>query len=212
MYKRQVSILSNYKSIFEALCTGMKNANILADDYVILCHDDIEILTNAKDFNLFIHSNLEKQDVGFLGVAGTRMLKNSCVWWEDLNKNTEYMNPLSGFVLHGKKEGAMYGSWYGPYGHVAVLDGLFLCAKGSTLNSINLKKPKFFEGDWDFYDIYYTTQATLKGKKNYTIPIQVIHESIGDLVGRESWHKNRLSFSNTFSEHLPLVAGIVNKV
>jgi hypothetical protein len=200
----EVVVLSKYSSIFEAFRTGMESFKINAEDYVIFCHDDIEILTNPKDFNYFIDEKLEKPDTGFVGVAGTKLLKNSCVWWEDLNKKTEYLNPLSGFVLHGKKTEKMFGNWYGPYGRVAVLDGLFLCAKGSTLYSINLKKPEVFNGMWDFYDIYYTAQTTVKGKKNYTVPIQLVHESIGELAGRDSWHENRKAFAVAFSDHLPL--------
>ena len=34
----------------------------------------------------------------------------------------------------------------------------------------------------------------LKGFKNYAVPIIVLHNSMGDIVGRDSWHKNRQAF------------------
>ena len=133
----KVVLLSNYDSIFNAFSKGVKEHNVLAGDFVIFCHDDIEILTNEENFNFFI-------------------------------------DPLSGMVMHGDKREKMHVNFYGAYGDVVVLDGLFLAAKGSTINTINLTKPSFFSGDWDFYDIYYTTQTFLKGKKNRTFPTQLI--------------------------------------
>ena len=56
------------------------------------------------------------------------------------------------------------------------------------------KKPFYFEGDWDFYDIYYTSKAIRKGYRNYVIELDVLHNSKGDLGGRDSWHKNREAF------------------
>jgi len=201
----EVVLLSNYDSIFNAFSEGVKKHNVLANDLVIFCHDDIEILTNEENFNFFIEKELKHENVGFVGVAGTKLFKNSGVWWEDLNKETGYMNPLSGMVLHGDKREKMHVNFYGTYGDVTVLDGLFLAARGSTINTINLTKPSFFSGDWDFYDIYYTTQTFLKGKKNRTIPIQLIHQSVGELAGRDSWHDNRKAYINHYHDKLPLV-------
>ena len=83
------------------------------------------------------------------------------------------------------------------------MDGVFLAATIKTLRSIQLTKPAAFQGAWDFYDIFYTFQTHLKNKKNYTVPIQIRHESIGELAGRDSWHKNREAFINIFDKHLP---------
>ncbi len=200
----EVIPMCGYSSIFEAFSEGLKSREVGPDDLVILCHDDIEILTAPKHFNFFIENSLKDRKAGFLGVAGTKMLKSSGVWWEDLNKQLNYMNPLSGAVHHGKKE-SMSLTYYGAHGNVAVLDGLFLCARGSLLNSINIKKPAEFNGGWDFYDIYYTTQATLKGYTNKTIPIQIVHESFGELAGRDSWYNNKKAYTLMFKDKLPLI-------
>ena len=77
---------------------------------------------------------------------------------------------------------------------MAVLDGLFLAAKRRVLDDIKLSKPEYFEGEWDFYDIHYTSQAFLKGYTNKVMDINILHNSIGELVGRDSWHKNREAF------------------
>ena len=125
------------------------------------------------------------------------------MWWEDVNKPPGPLNPLTGSVFHGTKLSMSF-NYYGQFGEAVVLDGLFLCAKGKTLNTINLKKPSVFSGDWDFYDIYYTTQTHLKGLKNKTIPIQIVHQSIGELAGRESWHANREAYIRKYFDKLPL--------
>ena len=97
----------------------------------------------------------------------------------------------------------MYPTYFGNLGEVVVLDGVFLAATKRTLRSIQLAQPKSFEGPWDFYDIFYTFQAYTKGKKNYTIPIQMRHESGGDITGRDSWHKNREAFIRILGKYLP---------
>ena len=74
------------------------------------------------------------------------------------------------------------------------MDGLFLAAKAKTLKEIGLDKPEYFEGDWDFYDIHYTMKAHQTGLINKVVPIIVLHNSFGNLAGRESWHKNREAF------------------
>ena len=52
----------------------------------------------------------------------------------------------------------------------------------------------YLEGLWDFYDIHYTTSAHTLGYKNYTVPLDIVHYSNGELVGRDSWLKNREAF------------------
>ena len=198
--------LQKFSDIFTAFTTGVKDQDIKAEDLVIFCHDDIEILTNPSDFNLFIEKNLEDPKSGFVGLAGTRMLRQSCVWWED--KQTPQadspLNSLAGSVYHGDKKAEIYQTYFGPLGDVAVMDGLFLAAKGRTINTIQLKKPKSFPGNWDFYDIFYTAQAHMKGLRNRVIPLQVIHYSRGEINGKSSWHENREAFADLFKDNLPL--------
>jgi len=101
---------------------------------------------------------------------------------------------LKGFVLHGKNIQEAKYTFYGDPGRVVCLDGLFLAIKGEVLKSIDLTKPDYFEGEWDFYDIHYTVQAHKKGFYNSVEPIFMIHHSFWELVGRDSWHKNRSEF------------------
>lgn len=185
----ELFVMSGCSSIFEAYEKGLKEANVTANDYVILCHDDIEILTNAHSFNVIIDGFLKKYKIGFIGVGGTKVFQESCVWWDGLQFPQQ--DHLSGVVYHGKNIMEMQPTSYGLHGRVVALDGVFLACKGSTLLSLKLQKPKDFIGDWDFYDIYYTLQAHMKGFDNYTVPIHILHKSLGETAGKDSWHYNK---------------------
>ena len=98
-----------------------------------------------------------------------------------------------------------YPTYFGNYGKAVVMDGVFLCTTGKVLNTIQLKKPKDFPGPWDFYDVFYTFQAHIKGLHNKVIPITIRHESEG--FPRPQWEFNRQAFVNLFGKYLPAVVG-----
>lgn len=198
----EVHVMDGCSSIFEAFSKGVEKAKVKPEDYVIMCHDDIHILTNPTDFNTIIDKLLQKNKIGFLGVAGTRILKESCVWWEGMNLHPA--GHLAGNVYHGTTFTDMRSTYYGPEGEVVAMDGVFLACTGRTIKQIKLSKPKKFKGDWDFYDVYYTVQAHLKGLKNYVIPIQIFHRSLGEINGKDSWHKNREALSEMLEDKLPI--------
>ena len=129
-----------------------------------------------------------------MGAAGTTLLGNDAVWWNQQHWGAGYHR---GHVEHVKKNQnatQLYKTTYGPTGQVVALDGLFLAARKEVWEDITLDKPDYFEGNWDFYDIHCTTKAHLMGYKNYVIPINLVHQSGGELAGRDSWHKNREAF------------------
>ena len=126
---------------------------------------------------------------GFIGPAGTTYLGTDAVWWNHVNWSK---GMHKGLVFHGKNK--LETTYYGHYGQVVVLDGLFLACRARILDDLKLTKPAFFNGEWDFYDIWYTYQAHTKGYKNKAAPILLRHESFGELAGRDSWHKNREAF------------------
>ena len=193
-------LLIKEPSIFDAYNKGIEDLNASLEDIVILCHDDIEILTLPEVFTHLLKEKLTKEDTGFVGIAGTRVFSNSGVWWD---MQLWQQGSHSGYVFHGEDIANMDPSFYGKFGEVVVMDGIFLAATIKTLRKIQIKKPKAFTGDWDFYDIFYTFQTYLKGLKNYTLPIQIRHQSKGELVGRDSWHQNRFAFLELFKNKLP---------
>lgn len=186
------------KSIFDAYRNEVERINPSDEDILIMCHDDIEIW---DDQNQFIETlNVcTKNKVGFVGVAGTTHLKKQAVWWDiEQRKSGE----LRGFVWQGKGRDEFYPNWFGASGRVVALDGCFMAASGKTLKELGMNKPKYFPGDWDFYDIHYTTKAYNKGLTNLVVPIHILHNSPGELVAGRGWAENRAGFIK--NERLPI--------
>ena len=183
--------LVGQKSIFEGYTTAFKRFDVQDNDIVIMCHDDIEILTDPEVFKRIIVQNCIQPDTGFIGVAGTTELSLDAIWW---NHGLWQQGKHRGHVYHGNDIMTSDSTYYGKPGRVVCMDGLFLAANGKVLKEVGLEKPEYFEGDWDFYDIHYTVSAHKKRYKNKVVPISVIHNSMGELAGRDSWHKNRQSF------------------
>jgi hypothetical protein len=184
-------LLEDQDSIFEAYSETVKSLDVEDTDIIILCHDDIQILLDPKVFVELLIRELNKVGTGFIGPAGTTLLTSDAVWW---NHYVWKQGFHKGIVYHGTELDKLEQTYYGPPGQVVCLDGLFLAAKVRTLKQIKMDRPKEYEGKWDFYDIYYTTQAHKKGLTNRVAPIIVVHNSFGELAGRESWHKNREAF------------------
>ena len=192
-YGVEVKLLVNQQSIFDAYQKGLEKCDAKNKDIIICCHDDLEIKATKSQFLVGI-SKCVYEEIGIIGVAGTTLLDEDAVWW---NQERWQAGLHKGFVIHYNKEHKkLHDTHYGPHGQVVALDGLFLAARKEVWETVGFKKPSYFEGEWDFYDIHYTTTAHHLGFKNYTVPIKMIHYSSGELVGRDSWHKNRNAFIN----------------
>ena len=188
----EVKLIVGSRSIFKAYSDAVRKAKLKQDDIVIFCHDDIEILSSEDHFLQVLLGSLLDKKTGFVGPAGTTELTNRAVWWD---QEQWAKGKHRGFVFHGSDLcSGSNPTFYGPYGPVAVLDGLFLAARADTLSKINLEKPEHFKGEWDFYDIHYTYSAKKAGFVNKAVPILLMHNSAGELAGRDSWHENRERF------------------
>ena len=141
----EVHLLVGQASIFSAYKEKENTLNLMKDDLVVLCHDDIRILADKSIFLNLLETSLNKPNTGFVGVAGTRILNADGVWWNGI-QTPESRGWLSGAAYHGKGIDKMQLTYFGPVSQVVVLDGVFLAAKGATLNSIQLGKPKSFAG------------------------------------------------------------------
>jgi len=187
----KIFMLSGAKSIFSAYQGAFEKINPEKEDIVIFCHDDIEIRENPAEFVEKLCNSFSAPEVGFVGAAGTMSLGPDAVWWD---QERWQQAKHRGVVTHVDPKGKEYVTPYGPPGDVVTLDGLFFAAKRNVIDAVGLDKPDYFEGEWDFYDIHYTSQAFLKGFTNKVMDIKIFHNSRGELVGRDSWHKNREAF------------------
>ena len=187
----KIFLITNAKSLFRAYEGAFEKTNSNSDDIIIMCHDDIEIRENPEIFVEKLKTTLDRDMLAFTGPAGTTFLGPDAVWWE---QNRWQQGFHKGKVTHINSHGKEYLTHYGPPDDVVALDGLFLAAKAKTIKEIGLHKPDYFEGEWDFYDIHYTSTAFLKGYTNTILDMDIVHHSRGELVGRDSWHKNRAAF------------------
>ncbi len=196
-----VKLLVNQDSIFSGYKKAFISTNPNPDDIIILSHDDIRINLPFTSLVPGLKKALTK-DTGFVGVAGTTYLDKDLVWWDQKRWQQGYHR---GAVYHAK--GYQVNSKptsYGPAGQVVCLDGLFLAARAKVLEEIDLAKPNYLEGDWDFYDIHYTLSAHARGYKNKAMLMPIVHYSVGELTGRDSWHKNRNLLYNKYEKELPI--------
>ena len=193
-------------SIFEAYSNAIKaceGKGLTKEDVVIFCHDDIEVWDDPKLFKQNLLDTLDKKNTGFVGVAGTTVLTEDCIWWE-INRRQAGLH--RGFVFQGSGRDNYTPNYFGPNGDVCVLDGVFLACKFGTFQTIfpdGFKKPANFEGNWDFYDLFMTIEAHRKGFINRTFPGVILHKSPGEIAGRDSWQKNRVAFQKNYSGGFP---------
>lgn len=187
-----VTVAYDQEGIFQGYSNTVKNLpNARKNDIVILCHDDIQIFNDLDDFRDLLYDELLFTDekVGFVGVAGAKLLQPQAVWWDP---KLRAEGKLRGFVFQGSDPKTMVPNYFGPHGPVVVLDGLFLAARKEVLDHIGLDKPADFDNGWDFYDLEYTLKAYELGYTNKTIPVLLTHYSDG--IPRDTWEKNRRCF------------------
>jgi GT2 family glycosyltransferase len=157
-----------------------KTLNLQDEDIIVLCHDDVDILSKQED--LLKYLNLARRPgTGFIGVAGGTYMPNDGAWW-----NSRRTGDSRGMVFQGISHITMQPNYFGKCGQAIFMDGCFLAATYSTIKKIGLDQPDYLETGWDFYDIHLTYKAYLDGFTNYVVPIMIMHESPGMM--REGWH------------------------
>lgn len=193
----EVHFVRNAKSILGAFREGVEQLCVLAKDYVIFCHDDIEILNNAEYFNKIIDIRLEDTTTGFTGVAGTSILDTRINWFAC----SQHYNSGGGMVYHGNSYETMRISPYGNETNVVTLDGLFLATTGKILHSISLRSPSSWKSKWHHYDTFLTLQCHIKNKVNRIAPLCIRHASGGDY--NDAYLDDISRVASTFANHLP---------
>jgi glycosyltransferase involved in cell wall biosynthesis len=187
-----IEIINNGESLTKAYNKGLKQAK---NDIVVFCHDDLTIET--KQWGNKLVKQFEKNpEYGIIGVAGTKYMASSGQWWEDKRK-------MYGRVKH-THEGK---SWLSAYSddlgndveEVVIVDGVFFAVDKTRI------KTNFNESvdGFHFYDVTFCFENYLKGVKvGVSTVVRVNHQSIG--MTNETWDKNRLIFSETFKDKLPV--------
>lgn len=162
-------------------------------DITVFIHDDIFIET--KQFAKKLTKHFENTEYGILGVAGTKYLDNSGVWWIDRSK-------LLGKVWHthnNKKYLSVFGeNQDNRVEEAVVVDGVFFSVMKSRLKKNFDEEVKGFH----FYDIDFCYRNYLEGVKvGVHTNIVINHLSIGET--NQEWDKNKIKFSKKYKETLP---------
>lgn len=187
-----IEIINNGESLTKCYNRGLKQAK---NDIVVFCHDDITIET--KQWGVKLLKMYEKNpEYGILGVAGTKHMAQSGMWWEKRKK-------MYGRVKH-TSEGKTWLSAYSPdiandIEEVIVVDGVFFsCHK----DRIKKEFDETVEG-FHFYDVTFAFDNYLEGVKVGVVTmIRVNHQSVGQT--NEQWDKNRKVFAEKYKDSLPI--------
>ena len=193
-----ILVVEKKQSIFEAFSAALKY--IGNQDIVILCHDDIEIWSDKKILKKWLNLYCFKDDIGFVGIAGTKKMPKSGIWWEGLRNPTNNLAGMAYHPLPGNNELTPLTYFGEPFSYVEAMDGVFLATTGAKLKEAGTEKPSWMpeECNWDFYDISLTYNLTKKGFHNIVLPIQIFHESPG--IPRDSWNAAREAFVKRFMD------------
>jgi len=164
------------------------------NDIVVLCHDDIYFDKKGWGNKLIKHFD-KNPDYGILGAAGSIEMPESGQWWSDPSK-------MRGIVNHeheGKKWESKYSNSLGnKIEQTVIIDGLFIALNKKKIKHIFDEEVKGFH----FYDIYFSFKNHIEGVKvGVFYDIRITHKSIGKT--NEEWDKNRIIFSEKFSDYLP---------
>jgi hypothetical protein len=203
----EVHFLRDAPSMLEAYESGIEECELSSEDYVIFCHDDIEILLRHDIFNEMLEKELSTADIGFVGVAGSTSLgQNSDTANWCANGNMGDGSPLyynsGGVVFHGKSSKEMSPVWYGIRESAVLMDGVFLATTGKVANSISFKKPSVIKSNWHMYDAFMTFQTYRKKLRNVIAPIILRHASGGDYASEHYDHDSKM-FMALFERELP---------
>lgn len=177
-----------------SLCEGYnRGVRLSRGDYLVFCHDDIEIL--APDFAARLQQHLEEFDV--VGVAGTTLLAGST--WADAG-----FPHLHGMVAHPADDHGyelmVYGSTRRTIPAIQACDGLFFAARREVMATLKFDEA-LFDG-FHLYDLDFTYRAHLAGLRVAVCnDLLLAHHSRGSFD--EKWERYAAIFKKKHGRTLP---------
>jgi len=187
-----IEIINNGESLTKCYNRGLEQAKY---DIVVFCHDDLTVETKQWGKKL-VKMYDKNPEFGILGVAGTKYMAETGMWWEKRKK-------MYGRVKHTSEGKSWLNSYSADIGtdieEVIVVDGVFFsCHKGRIKHGFD----ESVEG-FHFYDIDFTFRNYLDGVKvGVHTFLKVNHQSIGET--NDEWEVNRKRFAERFAKVLPI--------
>ena len=187
-----IEIVNKGESLTKAYNRGLKQAK---NDIVVFCHDDL--LMDTKQWGKKLIKLFEKNpEYGILGVAGTKNLPESGMWWEKRKK-------MYGRVNHTHQGRTWLSKYSQDIGNdveeVIVVDGVWFAVHK---NRIKKNFDESVEG-FHFYDVSFSFDNYLEGVKvGVFTNIRINHMSLGGT--NEQWEANRAAFAEKHKDVLPV--------
>ncbi|PHR74600.1 MAG: hypothetical protein COA67_00565 [Lutibacter sp.] len=186
----------NKYSIFEAYNSGIEKSS---GEYLCFIHDDILMHTIGWGTKLQEIFN-ENEEIGLIGVAGTKIkTKMPSAWWE-CPKNKTAVN----IIQHHKvkeKEIIYHGFDSNDLIEVAVVDGVFIAIRNKDELKFNDELKGFHN-----YDIDISLKCIEKGYKVY-VTNQLLIEHFSSGTVNEKWVKSTFDFYKLNKDKLPINVG-----
>ena len=168
--------------------------------YNVLCFIHEDILFDTPEWGSLILSTLNDNDVGVLGVAGSKYKSALCSGWYTGNKNFDCANVLHRFSDHDEK------IYLSPSGNsiveeVVCIDGVFIACKkevweATLFDETNLK-------GFHFYDLDFSIRASQNFKVAVTYQIDIAHITFGGDFGN-NWITTAMLYHQQYRHHLPV--------
>lgn len=147
-YEIEICFIKNAKSMAAGYNTGMQKSDA---KYKIYLHQDVFIVNPY-----FIQDMLavfRNEEIGMLGMVGTRKLPESAIMWDGPRIGKLYAS-----IIYESRE-SIIGEVDGPWESVEAVDGLLMATQYDVWWREDL-----FQG-WDFYDISQSQEFIRKGYK-----------------------------------------------
>jgi len=178
------------------------------DDVLVFVHDDVWL--DEPYFVDSVLAGLRQFDV--IGVAGNRRCQSGQPAWPfvDMAFHWDDKAFLSGRVGHGQGPHGPV-SQYGPTpAPCALLDGVFLAAKSSTLRARGVGFDAQF--DFHFYDLDFCRSASAAGLRLGSWPLALTHQS-GGAFGSQAWRERYAQYAAKWDGLQPAeAAGVIRQV
>ena len=155
-------------------------------DVVILCHDDIEVISGPMGQALA--AALAAADI--VGVAGARQVRGPAVLWA----GHPHVHGWVTYPREGALDAAPLSFEHGVIPGMQALDGVFL-ALGRNAQRLRFD-PQAFDG-FHFYDLDFTYRAHLAGMRlAVSTDIRLVHRSEGDFG--DAWRRQAAAFQRKY--------------
>lgn len=192
----RVDNTQNQYSICEAYNIGAKEAKY---DYIVFAHEDILIKTENWG-QLIIDIFKENEDIGLVGIAGSKYKSLSPSSWSNNDSSLDCINIIQHYPNENKKEiQKINPEPQSKLVEVKTLDGVFLCTTKNVWSTCKFDE-KTFKG-FHCYDIDFSLQISQKYKLFVTYEVLIEHFSPGNLS--KDWILDSIKLSDKWKNKLP---------